>query len=136
MSSAMYIPRNPFMGGTLEYPAASARGRSSVNHLHSITRQLLSTDPVGTTTLTLQNVVDGSNIQIETQDGTVTRLFDTYHTGDPAITLDVYQQGSALNNLRIKIRKGSASPYYQPYETQVTATTSPISIYVSQIPDE
>lgn len=134
MSNVMYFDAVVALGGTLEYP--SVRGRSNVNHLVSLSKQLLTTDPVGTTTLTLQNVVDGSNIQIETQDGNVTRLFDTYHTGDPEITLDVYQAGSALNDLRIKIRKGSASPYYLPYETQVTATTSPISIYVSQISDE
>lgn len=134
MANAMFMPRCPYFAGTMEYPVA--RGRANVNHLSPITRQLLATDPIGNTTLTLQNVVTGSHIQIETQDGTVTRLFDTYTTGDPAITLDVYQAGSALNDLRIKIRKGSASPYYLPYETQVTASTTPISIYVSQISDE
>lgn len=134
MSNVMYFDSVVSLGGTLEYPAT--RGRFNVNHLVSLSKQLLETDPIGTTTLTLQNVVNGSNIQIETQDGTVTRLFDTYTTGDPTITLDVYQPGNALNDLRIKIRKGSASPYYLPYETQVTATTEPIFIYVSQISDE
>jgi len=134
MSCVMYFDSVIALGGTLEYP--SMRRPINVGHLVSLSLQGVATDPIGTTTLTLQNVVNGSAIQIETQDGTTTRYFGTYTTGDSPLTLDVYQQGSALNNLRVKIRKGSASPYYQPYETQVTASTSPISIYVSQIPDE
>lgn len=154
MSNVMYFDSVVSLGGTLEYP--STRGRFNVNHLVSLSRQLLSTDPVGTTTITLTNVSEGSNISIETQDGTTVRYQQQYGTAmtlydattlydaatlydaqnNVAIPLDVYQAGSALNALRIKIRKGSASPYYLPYETQVTATTTPISIYVSQIPDE
>lgn len=132
--NAMYFDSVIALGGTLEYP--TTRRPFNVNGLISLSRQGIATDPVGTTTLTLQNVVNGSNIQIETQDGTVTRLYDTYSTGDPPITLDVYQSGSALNDLRIKIRKGSASPFYRPYETQLTLSTAPISIYVSQMPDD
>lgn len=140
--------------GTMEYPAS--RGAFKNGFGYCLSQQLLATDPVGTTTITLSNVVNGSNIQIETQDGTVTRYSQQYGPGvtlydaatqyDAAtlydsqastpIVLDLYQQGSALNDLRIKIRKGSASPYYLPYETQVTATSAPISIYVSQTSDE
>ncbi len=158
MANAMFMPRCPYLAGTMEYPAESARGRSNVNHLSPITRQTLATDPVGTTTLTLQNVVNGSNIHIETQDGTVSRFDQQYGPGvvqyndsgtqyddadvlfdsqsNTAIALDVYEQGSALNDIRIRIRKGTSAPYYVPYETQVTLSETPASIYISQISDE
>lgn len=49
--------------------------------------------------------------------------------------MPVYASGSPLNDLRIKVRKGSAAPYYRPYETQATAQVGSASIFVSQIPE-
>lgn len=93
------------------------------------------TDPIGTFSLTLTNVVTGSAIQIESQDGT-TSLHNSTAAGSTAnITLSAYASGSPLNDLRIKVRKGSAAPYYQPYETLTTAIVGSQTIYVSQIPD-
>lgn len=93
------------------------------------------TDPVGNFSLTLTNVIAGSAIQIETQDGTTTLHNSTAAGSTVNITLSAYGAGSALNDLRIKVRKGSAAPYYQPYETLTTAVVGAQSIYVSQIPD-
>ena len=154
--NAMYFDSVVALGGTLEYP--STRRPFNVNGLVSLSQQGVATDPVGTTTLTLQNVVNGSNIHIETQDGTVNRFNQQYGPGvvqyndsgtdydeaavlydaqsNTAITLDVYEQGSALNDIRIRIRKGTSAPYYIPYETQTTLSETPASIYVSQISDE
>lgn len=111
---------------------------------------------IGTFQLTLTNVIDGSNVQIELQGSGATvqqymagagitiydaeTLYDASTAYDSQasteITLSVYKVGSVLNDLRVKVRKGTSAPYYQPYETLVTASTTPISIYVSQIPDE
>ena len=93
------------------------------------------TDPIGNFALTLTNVVTGSAIQIESQDGTTTLHNSTAAGSTVNITLQAYTAGSPLNDLRIKVRKGSAAPYYQPYETLTTAVVGAQSIYVSQIPD-
>ena len=152
----MYFDSVVALGGTLEYPAT--RRPFNVSGLVSLSQQGSATDPVGTTTLTLQNVVNGSNIHIETQVGAVSRFDQQYGPGivqyndsgtqydaagvlydaqaNTAISLDVYEQGSALNDLRIRIRKGTSAPYYVPYETQVTLSETPASIYISQISDE
>jgi len=93
-------------------------------------------DPIGTFALTLTNVVVGSAIQIEDQAGTTTLYNGTAATSSPLINLSAYAGGSGLNNLRIKVRKGSASPYYIPWETVTNAVVGSQTIYVAQIPDE
>lgn len=85
--------------------------------------------------LTLQGIVADSAIRIETQAGDA--VFDgVADSASEVISVPVYVLGSPLNDLRIKVRKGSASPYYQPWETLATAIVGSQSIYVSQIPDE
>jgi hypothetical protein len=74
----------------------------------------LPTDPVGTFTLRLKNIVRGSRYRIEV--ATTGALADTDGEGDaPAgtgtttdvdITLPYYASGNANNDLRIKVRKG------------------------------
>ena len=94
------------------------------------------TDPVGSFTLTLTNLVVGSRIHIETQ-GDGTTLHDSVADAtDETIVLSAYASGSTYNDLRIKVRKASESPTYKPYETLATAIAGSASIYVSQIPDE
>lgn len=112
-----------------------SRGNSV--HLGSVSLGVarFSTDPIGNFALTLTNVVTGSAIQIESQDGTTTLHNGTASGSTVNITLQAYAAGSPLNDLRIKVRKGSAAPYYQPYETLTTAVVGAQSIYVSQIPD-
>lgn len=124
----------PAMATLVSYPAA--RGQWSSAGLVSISKQSLPDDPVGYHTVTLKNVVVGSRINIRDQNGTTT-LYDQIATvADVAISLQVYAAGSPLNNWRIKVRKASSSPYFQPYETLMTAAVGASSIYVSQIPDE
>lgn len=87
-----------------------------------------------TFTLTLQGVVSGSSVQVQDQANTTT-LYNGTATGvDVVIPITV--TGTALDNLRIKVRKGSASPFYLPWETLATAVSGGTSIYVSQTPDE
>lgn len=99
-------------------------------------RQVLPTDVFGIHVLTLVNVATGSRVAIYDQAGTVT-LHDQIASGGPVvISLPVYSPGSARNDLRIKVRKASGAPHYQPYETLTTVAIGSSSIYVSQIPDE
>ena len=100
--------------------------------------QHLFTDPIGTFTLTLTNVAVGSTLRVESQSAGTSLYDGTAATTSPAITLSCYAGGGTndLNNLRIKVRKGTTSPFYQPYETLATAIVGAQSIFVSQISDE
>lgn len=97
--------------------------------------QRLPADPAGVFALTLRGVVVGSAIQIESQDGTPFSNSIAV-SSTPAFLLTAYALGSPLNELRIKVRKGSASPFYRPFETETTAVVGTQTIFVSQIPDE
>ena len=96
----------------------------------------LPTDPIGTFSLTLTNVVIGSRIHIETQ-GDGTTLHDSVaDAASETLNLSAYASGSGYNDLRIKVRKGTGSPTYKPFETLATAIVGAQSIYVGQIADE
>lgn len=133
MASQMLMGYAPAMACVADYP--TTRGVIKTDGFTLTERQSLPTDPIGNFTLTLTNVVPGSAIQIESQDGTTTLHNSTASGSTVNITLQAYAAGSPLNDLRIKVRKGSAAPYYQPYETLTTAVVGAQSIYVSQIPD-
>lgn len=112
-----------------------------VNRAYSIgtggySKQKSSTDPIGPFQLTLTNVVVGSAIQVEDQAGTTTLYNGTASSSTAVISLSAFPAGNPLNLLRIKVRKGSAAPYYQPWETLSTAFIGAASTYVAQIPDE
>lgn len=82
--------------------------------------------------LSLTNVVSGSSIRIEQADGTL-REFRTAASSPEVFTLSVL--GGAADNLVIKVRKGSAAPKYEPYQTSTTITSGAQSIYIAQIED-
>ena len=84
--------------------------------------------------LTLDNVVSGSRVFIRDQSDTVTHYDQVASGSTVTATITVY--GDSRDNWRIKVRKASSTPFYQPYETLMTATAGSSSIYVSQIPDE
>lgn len=123
----------PAFVGTFDFP--SQRGRFVLTGLQCLERQSLPDDAIGVFALTLTNVAVGSAIQIEDQAGTTTLYNGVAATSSTLINLSAYAGGSPLNNLRIKIRKGSAAPFYQPWETLVSAFVGSSSIYVAQIPD-
>lgn len=97
--------------------------------------QRLPSEAIGNFTLTLTNVVVGSTILIEDISANVA-YSGTASSSTVSLSLPVYAYGSTKNSLVVKVRKGSATPYYRPYETQVTAALGTQSVYVSQIPDE
>lgn len=96
----------------------------------------LPTDPIGTHTLTLTNVVIGSRIAIRDQANTTTLYDQVAGTSTVAISLSAYAPGSQLNDLSIRVRKASTGTTYIPYETLTSIGVGASSIYVSQIPDE
>ena len=97
--------------------------------------QALSTDSIGNCTITLTNVVIGSAIRIEVASTGELVELRTADTTTEVFTLPYYTAGSANNDLRIKVRKGSSIPLYKPYETLATASVGSGSVYITQIPD-
>jgi len=85
-------------------------------------------------TLTLDNVVVGSRILIESQDGATQHYNDVAAASTVVVTIQVY--GDARDNWRIRVRKASDSPYYRPWNTLMTAKAGASSIYVEQQLDE
>jgi hypothetical protein len=112
--------------------------RGNAVHLGSFAMGVarLPCDPIGNFTLTLTNLIVGSAIQIEDQAGTTTLHNQVCDATSETIVLSAYASGSPLNSLRIKVRKGSAAPYYRPFETLTTAIVGSQSIYIAQIPDD
>jgi hypothetical protein len=102
MANAMYLPRNPFFGGTMEYTDPAVRGKANVNHLSPITRQTISTDPIGTTTVTFQGVNAGSEIRVYLPDGTEVAGIESC-AANQALTWPVYAGGSANNTVRVVV---------------------------------
>lgn len=112
------------------------RGRQWCREGGYLSASRLSTDSVGNFVLTLTNVVVGSAIRIELQgDGSLVGS-STAAGSTVVMTVPAYAAGSAGNDLRVKVRKGTGAPFYQPYETLVTGFVGAQSVYVSQIPDE
>lgn len=94
------------------------------------------TDPIGTFLLVLTNVVIGSRVHVEDQ-STGSALHDSVaESSSVSISLPVYSDGSAANDLRVKVRKGTGTPTYKPFETLVTAAVGDQYIYIGQIADE
>ena len=120
--------------GLQMFPAA--RGKTISRGGISIGVCRLPTDPIGTFSLTLTNVVIGSRVHVEKQ-GDGTTLHDSVADAtSETISLSAYASGSPYNALRIKVRKGTGSPTYKPFETLATAIVGAQSIYVGQIADE
>lgn len=119
----------------------SARGRTHCASRTSLGVARLPEDALGTFSLTLLNMAAGSRYRIERAgDGSVATPSASAEGVAPGgsfvLTLDYYQSGSANNDLKIKARKGSASPLYRPYETQIVAAQGAQSVYIAQELDE
>lgn len=135
MASTLNLP-HVFRPSVVKF--GSAPSSSFAGFGAAIGKLKLPTDSIGSHVLSLTNVVAGSRVHIEEQvSGTVVSDSVAGGTGNVTVqlTLPVYASGSAKNDLRIRIRKASATPYYSPYETLVTVGIGASSIYVSQQPD-
>lgn len=112
----------------------SVRGNLIFEGAASLGLLRLPTDPIGSTTVTLTNLISGSAIRIEEADGTLREYREADATSEE-FTLQVYSVGSAKNDLVIKVRKGTAAPKYLPYTTYMTAAVGAQSVYISQVAD-
>lgn len=118
----------------LAYP--TVRGRFNAANGEACALQTFATDPIGVFSLTLTNLIVGSAIQIQDQATGLTTLYNgTAAATTAVITLSAYAPGSPLNDLDIRVRKGSAAPKYKPFQTQATAVVGAQSVFVAQIPD-
>lgn len=101
-----------------------------------VSRSRLPTDAVGTFALTLQNCVVGSTYRVEVQSTGAQVAVGTISASTTVLTLPLYPAGNAANNLRVKLRKASASPTYRPFESVTVASAAGALIYCSQELDE
>lgn len=93
----------------------------------------LPSEPISTTTLTLTNVVSDSAWRVE--DTADNSLVDSGTASGSTVNASVPWFGTD-RTLLIKVRKGTTSPYYKPFETQAVVGGSTVSVFISQIPDE
>lgn len=101
-------------------------------------RARLATESIGNMSLTLTNMVQDSTYEVEVlSTGAQVILPGTADaTGIAVLSIPVYTVGDAKNTLKVKVRKASASPYYQSYETQVVAALGSQSLFINQLSDE
>lgn len=136
MTSAIQL----FCGPVVQSVVIGVPDFNVANGPETLAIERLATEPIGTTTLTLTNVAVGSRYRIERQaDGSLATPTGNAEgvagAATVALTLDYYAPGSANNNLRVKVRKGTGSPRYQPFETQVTVGAAAQSVFVAQVAD-
>jgi len=112
----------------------------------SLGRQRLDSEPVGSFTLRIQNSIAGSEYGVFVSStnaaagGTSSNLGVVSGTLDSTIaqfdlTLYYYSIGNPLNDLRLRLRKGTTGQKYLPFETFLTASTGVVNVYVIQVPD-
>lgn len=109
----------------------------------------LPNDASGTCTLRLKNAISGSEYGIfvygtnaeATLNGTPSGV-GQITGGSPGdvisnfdIPLDYYPTGHANNTIRIRVRRGTSTPKYQPFETQALLQSGNVVSYIAQIPD-
>ena len=117
-------------------PFPVARGNISPRGALVYSRSLLPTDPAGTYSLHLQNIVPGSRYRVETLSQGVTLSEGVADSSSVILTLQLYATGSPYNDLRIKVRNASGVPAYKPFQSQAVAQLGTVTIFVFQEPDE
>lgn len=87
--------------------------------------------PSALVSITLQNVKDGSRYRVYNRD-TSTEIATGTQSGTGDITISNVSYSGSNQTLEIDVRKGSASPKYEPFETLATLTINGASAYISQ----
>lgn len=121
-------------GSIVIYPPQRGSLYPSGEALHG--RSALSTDPAGTYSLRLQNIIPGSRYRIETTSAGITLAEGIAETSTTSVTLQLYAAGSPYNDLRIKVRNASGTPTYRPFESQAVAQLGTVTVFVFQELDE
>lgn len=95
-------------------------------------QQVRPTDPQGSMVLTLTNVVVGSRYRVEDATSGALVAEGTAAASSVALTLDYYLPNQTV---KIKVRKGTAAPKYQPFDTLAVIGSADQAIYVAQVAD-
>lgn len=133
MSSQLRVGLKSFQGWR-SYTSGAFLGIEPAMAGATIGYKRLPTESIGTFVLTLTGLVVGSAVQIMTQTGTAIENRTVASTSE-VFNVPAYSSGNALNDLRIRVRKASAAPYYQPYETLAVASVGSQSIFINQVAD-
>lgn len=117
--------------------AVTSRGRGKLTMLGlaGSAEQLLPTDPLGLTTVRLTNVVVGSRYRVEVDSTGALIAEGVAAASTVELTVSYYGSGSLNNNIRVKVRKGTSAPKYQPFQTLATLSAAAVTVYVAQVPD-
>lgn len=118
-----------WIGGTLEIP--TIRGRFEVNHGESYARQLLPTDPTGTTTVTFTGVNANSEIRVYLPDGTEVAGIENC-AADQVLSWSVYSAGSPNNVVAIRV----VNWLYDIKEFTFTSTLGSVVLPIQQKRDK
>ena len=137
MSTYSFSAYSMPMAPSIRISTTTNLGIYSVGLLSTQGRQHLAGDSVGVFTLTLQNLIVGSQWEIEILSAPgVSIKMGSAATSTVDITLSAYTTGNSNNSLKVKVRNSSASPYYQAFETQTTAVVGSLSIFINQVRDD
>ena len=114
----------------------SVRGRVTPTLMGFYSLQSLPSDPAGTYSLRLQNIIPGSRYRVETLSQGVTLSEGVADSDNVILTLQLYATGSPYNDLRIKVRNASGVPAYKPFQSQAVAQLGTVTVFIFQEPDE
>lgn len=123
MTTAAYL--HP-MGLTIASPT-STRGPIYNAGLVSISRGVLPSDPIGTTTVTFDGVVAGSEIRVYDPDLNELAGVESC-TANHVLTWPVYAAGSPNNNVQIKIINTAYRIKDFPYTSKVGNQSIPVQM--------
>jgi hypothetical protein len=97
--------------------------------------QPYATDSIGSCDIAIENAVIGSRYRIEVASTGALVAEGDVSSASFAVSVPLYPAGNPANSLRVKVRKGTSAPKYQPFQTQVTAVAGGALAYISQVPD-
>lgn len=101
--------------------------------VHGLLR--LPTESVGSCQLTIDNIVVGSRYRVEVASTGALVAEGDATASTVVLNVPLYPTGNSSNTLRVKVRKGTTAPKYQPFQTQVIANAAGVTAYISQVPD-
>lgn len=129
-------------GLTRAYTKTRPSGAKRVSPVGSgvYSQQILPTDPLGSFTLRLKNIIGGTRYRVELlSDQSVAQPSAAAEGVAPGtvltdvdLTLYYYAAGNARNNLVIKCRRSSASPFYRAFDTQAQAQAGLVIAFIAQ----
>lgn len=126
-------PLNGAMGGAIGRTINETVKHQAFSGIGGYSVERLPTDVLFNVSLEIDNVVVDSSWRVE--DTADNSLIDSGTALSTSFTVSVPYYGSN-RTLRLKVRKGTSTPFYQSYETLVSVGASGASVYISQILDE